>query len=151
MNSYTWLEKSPSADVYPLINNALNDQRVRESVDVVLGGKNRQKVTADKADFLVTYRLVMWDSINPHSSMGVGLFGGTGCAGCSGNLGLGGTIGVSQYQETELFVDMLDPKTSALIWRGSIKYPTRSSLTPDERAEEIRQKIILILSKFPPQ
>lgn len=146
MNTYAWLEKSPSADAYPIINNALNDQRVRESVDEVLAGQNRQKVAVAKADFLLTYRLVIRDKINSNSTgVGFGMFGGYG------GLGIGGSVAVTQYQETELFIDMLDPKTSELIWRGSLKYPTRSDLTPDQRAEEIRTKITRILATFPPQ
>lgn len=146
LKSYAWLEKSPSAEAFPILNNALNDQRVRDSVDNVLNGQNRQKVAVAKADFLVTYRLVMRDKINSNSTgMGFGMFGGMG------GLGIGGSVAVTQYQETELFIDMLDPKTSALIWRGSLKYPTRSNATPEERTDEIREKITRILLTFPPQ
>jgi len=145
LHNYAWTDL-PSKGVDPILNNTLNDQRIRQAVDDVLVWQNMQKVDAAKADFLVTYRLVTRDKINSSSTgMGFGLFGG------SGGLGFGGTVAVTQYQETELFIDMLDPKTSALIWRGSVKYASQATLTPDARMEEIRKNVALILSAFPPQ
>ena len=145
LHNYAWLDKTPAADD-PVTNNTLNDQRVRQSVDDYLVGLAMQKVLPANADFLLSYRFVTRDKINSNSTgMGFGLFGS------SGGLGLGGTVAITQYEETELFIDMLDPKTLALIWRGSVKYSARSNPTPEQRAEEIRKKVNFILSDFPPK
>ena len=146
LHNYAWTEKPTVADADPIINNTLNDQRVHQSVDDVLAGRNMTKVDASKADFLIAYRLVTKDKLSSNSTgMGFGLFGG------SGGLGIGGTVAVTQYEETELFIDMLDPKTSALIWRGSVKYSTESTSTPGARANEVRKNVELILSAYPPK
>ncbi len=146
LHHYAWTEAAPVADTEDkLLNNTLNNQRVRQAVDDVLSGQGMQQVDAGKADFLVTYRLVTREKINSNSTgFGFGMFGGVG------GLGIGGTVAVTQYEETELFIDMLDPKSSALIWRGSVKYSAKNSSSPDARTEEIRQKVQFILSAFPP-
>jgi hypothetical protein len=145
LHNYAWVETPPPA-TDAIVNNTLNSQRVHQAVDDVLAGRNMQKVDKAKADFLVTYRMVKKDKINSSSTgMGFGLFGSTG------GIGMGGTVDVTQYEETELFIDMLDPKTSALIWRGSVKYSAQDSLTPDARASEIRKKVNFILSAYPPR
>jgi len=145
LHRYAWTDAPLPAGVDPLINNTLNNQRVRQAVDDVLTGEGLQKVDASQADFLITYHLVTRDKINSNpSGFGFGMFGGMG------GLGLGGAVTITQYEETELFLDMLDPKSSALIWRGSVKYTTSASSTPDARMEDMRQKVQLILSAYPP-
>jgi len=145
LHHYAWTTTALTVDSDPVVNNTLNDQRVRQSVDDVLTGQGMQKVDAATADFLITYRLVTKDKINSNSTgVGFGMFGG------SGGLGFGGSVAITQYEETELFIDMLDTKSSALIWRGSVKYSTQTSSTPEARLDEIRNKVSLILSAFPP-
>ena len=146
LHHYAWTQVAPTPDADPLANNTLNDQRVHQAVDDILSGQGMQKVDATKADFLIAYRLVTREKINSSSSgLGLGIFGG------SGGFGIGGSVAITQYQETELFIDMLDPKSSALIWRGSAKYSTQTSSKPEERMENIRKYVTLILSAYPPK
>jgi len=146
LHHYAWSDAPLPADADPIVNNTLNNQRVRQAVDDVLSGQGMQKVDTAKADFLISYHLVTKEKINSNSTgMGFGMFGGMG------GLGLGGSVAITQYEETELFIDMLDPKTSALIWRGSVKYSTQTSSTPDERMEDMRKNVQLILSAYPPK
>jgi hypothetical protein len=146
LHKYAWTEAAPAAATDTIINNTLNDQRIHGAVDDVLATeKHMQKGDTANADVLVAYRLVTRVKLNSSSAgVGVGMYGPPG-------VGLGGTVSVTQYQETELYLDMTDPKTSALIWRGSVKYSTRNDLSPEERAEEIHEKVSAILAEYPPE
>jgi len=146
MNRYAWTAPS-TALAYgdTIVNDNLSDQRVREAVDTVLAEKDMHKVDAEQADILVAYRLVTRVKLNANStSVGVGMYGPPG-------VGVGSSVTVSEYKETELFVDMTDPKTALLVWRGSVRYSTRADQSPEERKEEIREKVDSILSEFPPE
>lgn len=127
------------------INDALYDQRVREAVEAVMAEKGLQKTDAASAEILISYRLVTREKLNANSTrVGVGMYGPPGVA-------MGTSVTVSQYKETELFIDMIDAHTAVLVWRGSVEYSTRENQSPEERKEEIYEKVADILAEFPPK
>ena len=145
LHHYAWTQPTAAlAHGDTPINDALYDQRVRESVEAVLAEKGLQKADAASAEIFISYRLVTREKINANSTrVGVGMYGPPGLA-------VGSSVTLSTYKETELFIDMTDAQTAALVWRGSVQYSTRENQSPEERKEEIREKVDEILAEFPP-
>jgi len=50
-----------------------------------------------------------------------------------------------------LVVDLYDPKSQKMIWRGTVNTGLRSNQDPAKRTERLQQAVAKLLSKFPPQ
>ena len=67
-----------------------------------------------------------------------------------GDTGVLVDIDVYQYEEGNLILDFIDPKSKELIWRGSAKAVVGNEKTPEERQKKIEETIQKILEKYPP-
>ena len=146
LRNYAWLEnvRKPSDD--PRLHNSLVDSRVRAAVDRELATKGYAKTPASSADFLVTYYLGLETKIDVHtihSGYGYGYRGYHGRVGSE-------TV-VDQYEEGSLLLDILDPRGTELLWRGTASARVRKSSTPEKREERINAAVAAIFAKFPPQ
>jgi hypothetical protein len=57
---------------------------------------------------------------------------------------------VREYDEITLYIDMMEPGSEKLIWRGMRTYRYRSGGTVAERDARIQKIVTEILSGFPP-
>jgi hypothetical protein len=146
LRSYAWLANARQPGDDPRLHNSLVDARVRTAVDDVLATKGYRKTAATSANFLVTYYLGLENKIDVHtihSSYGYGYRGWYG--------GYGTETMVDQYDEGSIILDVLDPKGSDLLWRGTGSARVSTSNTPEEREKRINEAVAKILASFPPQ
>jgi hypothetical protein len=154
--TYAWLdppmreasrdEGGPSGD--PFTQNTLVDKRVREEVDAWLTAHGYRQAGAEdeQVDFLIRYDLVSQPVTRDSPVIVTGGFGRYGYG-----YGVGSGVGYSPsntYQEGTLILDVIDPGTQQLLWRGS---GTSQSRDPHMKPERLHKSIGAILERFPPK
>ncbi|AKH69756.1 protein of unknown function (DUF4136) [Spongiibacter sp. IMCC21906] len=165
LNSYAWLppkEDNKLKPDDPEANNDLVRQRIQGAVDSQLAARGFKKVAdPQKASMLVTYHNGLEDKIavdnvgawNNH-------FGYYPCYHCFRRPGFGyygdpyffhqNQTWVRNYTENRLIIDIIDPESRSLIWRGIAKRSQPRLSTPEERRLYVLETVSAILAEFPP-
>jgi len=123
--------------------DSISQQRIKDAIDAELPTRGIKKVE-DGGDLTVTYQISVQHKIKQsNASVGVGY--GWGPA----------HIGVSkspsrEYDEGTLIVDLVDPKTKTLVWRGSAVGTVNPDASPEERKARIREAVGYMLEGYPP-
>ncbi|HKQ30962.1 MAG TPA: DUF4136 domain-containing protein [Burkholderiales bacterium] len=152
LRTYAWQPETSRTRDNPLANNNLVDERVRRAVDAELSKKSYKKVDLARADFTVMYHYAIQDRIDldsGRSSIGVGV--GSGSRGSFGGIGIGIGLGDRTYEQDTLAIDVIDPKSGKLIWRGIAKRQYTPKSNPRELTERFNETVQAILAKFPPK
>lgn len=135
--------------VPPANNDPLSANRIQLAIETALSKQGFIKQETNP-DFHVTYGFKVEDKPKD-SGFSIGL--GTGSWGSSGGASIGTSVDVPVGSDTAkiqiIQIDIIDPKTNKLIWRGSDRF------TFDEggnaKAEETNATVAKILAQFPPQ
>ena len=140
--TYAWISETPYVDSASSLENPLNYQRVRSSIESELAQKGYRKVDRDEADFVLGFSLGTRDRVRVqhyYDSFGYSFgyprrfsrFGGFNRFGYGRNFAL--TPAVRTITEGTLAVDVFDNRSRSAIWHGMA---TRS-LTGDPTGEEL--------------
>ena len=145
LHTYAWLNERPLATGDPRFDNPLVDQRIRNATAETLGAKGFTPAPQATADFLMSYLITSQQKTDVNTvyesyGYGMGEFGSPGYA----------RTYVTQYELGTLILDVLDPKTKTLVWRGSGSAVLSETRTPEERDKRVRAAVQEILAKFPP-
>jgi hypothetical protein len=60
-------------------------------------------------------------------------------------------IDVSQYTEGTIFVDIVDPKTRDLVWRGTATSAVDESASPEQQKKRFAEIAARLFANFPPK
>lgn len=160
VGSYAWLPRpEPGDDVKSAeLYNDLSHQRVKAAVDQQFRARGYELVeSVGDASVLVTYHLGLEDKTRiDNFGSWYTHFGYYPCYHCVGRPGFGtpyfhdDDLWVRQYQENTLIIDLVDPKTKQLLWRGSSKRNQPRLETPEERRLFVLETVAAILEQFPP-
>ena len=131
----------------PFTQNTLLDKRVRDEVEAWLTGHGyRAAREGEEPDFLVRYELVS-QQVTRDSPVIVS--GGFGRYGYGWGAGSGvGYSGSTTYQEGTLILDVIDPATEQIAWRG---WGTSQARDPHMSPERLHKTVAAILERFPPK
>ena len=146
LRSYAWLDDRSGIEGDRADVTSLLDRRVRSAVDETLPGKGLAQVARDEAEVLVSYHFGIETKLDVntiHSSYGYGR-GRYGARGSSQTT-------VKEYEEGTLLIDLIDPASKQLVWRGAGQARIRRSTTPEQSEERVRQAVAMILAEFPPE
>lgn len=146
--TYAWVAQKADSAGYHL--DGLMDQRVREAVNSQLASKGMTLVDAKDADVLVNYLTKVDKKINVdtfNSNFGYNPYYGPGW-GWGGNMQTQTTV--REYEVGTLIIDLVDNKTTKLIWRGSVADTIRDKNTPEERVQIINQAVGSVMANYPP-
>ena len=157
VRSYAWLEGGGDSQD-PLADNDLVRQRVKEAVDSQMAARGFRLATGDDApSVLLTYHFGLEDKTEIESFGGwYSRFGYYPCYHClyrpgfSPFLGPDGEIWVREYTESTLIIDIIDPETKGLVWRGSSARRQPTLDNPEDRRLHMLETVSAILAKFPP-
>lgn len=145
LDSYAWLPDAERKPVDPVADNSLLAERVRPAVDQALESRGfRPAATGQPASFLVSYLASAGTRADVHATPAVGglhPWGGWVVA---------DDVWLSEYQTLTLVVDVLDPSSRRLLWRGSLEARFDERMSPAQRSERIYQMVSQVLAKFPP-
>jgi hypothetical protein len=144
MRSYAWFDERSGVEGDRQDVTSLLDRRVRSAVDAELQRKGIALVDKSAAKSLVSYHLGVETKLDVNTiNSGYGYRG-------YGRYGGISTTTVSEYQEGTLLIDVIDPSSKQLVWRGSGQARIRQSSTPEDRKARIDEAVKEILEKFPP-
>ena len=153
LKTYAWLEPNQKLVVDPLVDNDLMVGRIQRSVDAELRALGYVKASAaEGADFFVTYHVSAEDKISINSfRSNFGYYPCWGCFGRRGGHGFGGgnDIQVRQYKQGTFMLDVVDPASKQLMWRG-VAGKRLTSGSPHQRDDYVQVIVNAILAKFPP-
>lgn len=149
LETYAWIEPD---DVGP---DELNFRRAVAHVDAELSAKGFVLVGAEGADFHVAdfHVAVHFDTEQRVrvTDWGYG-YDWRFASNFDRRYGarLGPRVDVVEYEEGVLFVDVVEPSSGHLIWRGVARRPIDESATPAERDARMAESVARILEPFPP-
>ncbi len=149
LKTYAWLKPQEKLVSDPLVDNDLMNARIKRSVTAELRKRGYTEASGTEgADFLITYHVSSEDKISVDSFHGS--YGYYPCWGCYGpGFGYDRDVHVRQYKQGTFMLDVIDPASEKLMWRGTAGKRLVSG-TPEERDEYVRSIVTAILEKFPP-
>lgn len=155
LKTYNWVAGPQPIAGDTRIDNTLTNQRIRNAIDQALAAQGYVKTSSGTSDFLVSYQAAIEGKLNvttidiPYQTPSTrDLVTGSSS---TWNLAHGGReTFVNQYDEGSLFIDIVDPKTNELMWRGTGKATVLEKATPEKREARINEGVKKILSQFPP-
>ena len=166
LTTYAWMEPKQAIPKNPLVDNDLMNERVRRSVAKQLTSQGFAKAEGDNsADFLITYHISTETKISIkrfHNLYGYYPYCWNHCFLYNrfygydyfhgyryGHYGPDDDISVVQYQQSTFMLDIIEPATNKLIWRGVAKrqLPSGNAQQRDIYIDEI---VTAILAQFPP-
>ena len=130
----------------PFTRNTLLDRRVRDDIEAQLVSRGyRVAAEGDTPDFLIRYDVVSRQIERDYPVYAGGGYYGYGRGYYGTGVGYGGS---STYDEGTLIVDVIDPATQQIVWRG---YGTSQSRDAWMDADRLHRSVTEILKKFPPE
>jgi hypothetical protein len=153
MKTFAWLDpplreeardEPPNAD--PFTHNTLLDKRVRDEVESWLGAHGyRAAAAGESPDFLLRYEVTTRDVTRDSPVFVSGGYGGRWGYGTGVGYGYSHS---TTYQEGTLILDVIDPDSERIAWRGWGTSEERDySLEP----ERLHESVEAILAHFPPK
>ncbi|MGK0500821.1 MAG: hypothetical protein ACJAYG_002475 [Oceanicoccus sp.] len=145
-------------------SNDIIDGKVKAIVDANLKSKDFTIVAKDSADFYVNYNVTTQEKtdIKTYNSYG-GYYPGYrsyGAYGMSRNYAYYDTRMampplqeqvITEHVEGTLILDIVDPKTNKLVWRGTAGKHLDDAVSPEDREEVIREVVSKLLAQYPPK
>lgn len=152
LKTYAWDAQAQRKTDNEPADNSLVKMRVRSAVDRELAAKGYQKVDTSQANSLVAYSYTIQErtgSDNVRTGVGIGV--GTGSRGSFGGVGFGFGQGDQSYEQDTLTIDMVDPKSGKLIWRGFARQRLERQSDPEKTTARFNATVAAILAQFPPE
>ncbi len=158
---YAFTGKTTYALIQPegieTVRNDLVRNRIETALQQQLAAQGLTPAEKDQAELWISYfatseRTQDIHAYNRYNSF----FGYAHCYQCLYPMPLASTeLTVVDYTEATLIIDIIDPASNTLKWRGSttskVTTSYADSLTVAERTERVNQAVAAILSRFPPQ
>ncbi len=137
--TFAWGDKTNiEAGKNPLHYNELNDKRIKFAVVRELGSKGYEHSENDP-DLIIHYHIIV-DDRTVVTTEPYGYFYGPYWMRMRTN--------TYSYREGSLIIDLMDPKTNSLIWRGWATADL-DQITPDKTADMIDRAVTKIFKSFP--
>ncbi len=151
LKSYAWVPGTPEKSNNPkLDSDTLLHDRIQGAISNWFSMHGFEKKPLQQADFLIAYRVVVEDKtsvtvLNDYYGYPMGWR-----YGYYRPYGAQRTY-VYDYQQGSIIIDIVDPKTRKLMWRGSATDEVREAATPEKRQQRIAEAVNAILKTFPPE
>lgn len=152
LKTYAWLPDPEKKPVGLHGENPLLDAYIRKTVESQLVAKGYEKHAPETADFLVGYNgsLVSKMSVTALNSY-YDYPQGWGWNYAPGYYSAAAGTQVYEYTEGTLIIDVANPKTRQLIWRGSAKTELDRHPSVEEKKDKINKAVRRILDRFSPE
>ena len=147
--TFAWMSEKQAKTGDVRSDNPLLDGRIRAAVERTLAAKGFRKQSGGAVDFAVSYVFQIRTKIgSDRVRTGVGF--GFGSSGSFGGVGVSTGTGVSQYDEGLLVIDITEPGSGKLLWRGTGVRPMPRKSDPQEITADIDETVEKVLAQFPP-
>ncbi|NOQ14076.1 MAG: DUF4136 domain-containing protein [Methyloprofundus sp.] len=158
-NTYRWHANNEHNEASLKYLNPIMDQRIRSTIDQKLQtqGYTKASTSINPVDFLVNYSIVIEDradirTYNNYNGMypGYAYRGGYGYYGGMGYSSVSNTQ-VTHYKQGTLIIDIINPETDKLIWRGAADGRLPNDTNRNEQDALVQKYVTRILAEFPPK
>ena len=155
LQTYRWHAENDQNKASLKYLDHIMDQRIRSTIDQQLQLQNFTKTTTGPVDFLVNYSIVVEDktdirTYNNYNGMYPGYAYRAGYGYYGGGYG-GSETQVTHYKQGTLIIDIINPKTDQLMWRGSADGRLPKESDKNARDELTQKYVSKILLAFPPK
>jgi hypothetical protein len=156
LKTYDWISPAQPKTGDSRLDSDILNSRIRRAVENQLGLKGYEKATSGNPDFQVAYMA----SIEQKLDVSTFNYGYTYPGYYYPRRGFGGPFYsgvphsetyVDQYDEGTLLLDIVNPQTKKLIWRGTAVDTIQKTDSPENREKRINEAVANMLQKFPPQ
>lgn len=148
MSTFAWQHDTQPKTNDIRVDDPLLNQRIRTAIDTNLESRYT-RVDRSSADFLVAYELAIRQKLKSEGTQS-GIMIGGGSRGAFGGFGIGSGRPVETFDQGMLFIDVLEPKTGRLLWRGKGTDIVPEHADPEAITRQINELVQKILAKFPP-
>jgi hypothetical protein len=136
-HTYRWV--TIEGATYP---NQIVDTQIKQAIDAQLATKGLTQTTDEKADLLVGYQVAVsqqkqWNAYG----MGGGIRWGGGMA----------TATSSTINTGTLALDMYDPATKQLVWRGTATKTLDPGASQEKKVKNLNKAMAKLLKNYPPK
>lgn len=142
---HTWAFQSSTPNVTgnPRLDDPLVHKRIQAAISAALAVRGYLELEQGVPDFEVAYHVAIEQKLDAQTIYtGYGPYRGWSMAGAH-------TV-VDTYDLGTLIIDLIGPKTHAVIWRGTAQSRLQNLKTPAEREERVQEVVDEVLDKFPP-
>ena len=156
LKTYSWDTHGPSKTGDSRIDgNTLLQGRITNAVDSTLALKGFRKFSSGTPDFLVNYHVSSKDKTDVESFgpsyYGGSYYGGGYRGGYAGAHSMyGGGVTTFHYTEGTLLIDIIDPTTKHLMWRGTGTKVVDPDASSDKKIQVVNDAVAKILTNFSP-
>jgi hypothetical protein len=140
LKTWDWFPKSRPPTLDPRLDSGLLDARIRQAVETELAARGYKPRGGPNADFLVSHTVAIQQQVSASS---INDFYGPSYSRAS-------RVYVETYEVGTLVIDVLDPRKSQVIWRGSYQARLTPASNPSQREERVRTAVHAVLERFPP-
>jgi len=130
-------------------SNELVDRRIRSAIENTLSAQQFNQVDGEKADFLISYNVVVDQRIRSSNVSG-GVSMGRSTRGRHGSIGVSTGSQIRTYEQGTLFIDMVDVASDMMVWRGISSQALPDLSDPQRLTDHINATVAKILAQFPP-
>jgi Domain of unknown function (DUF4136) len=148
LKTYDWIKAAKKVTGNPRLDDPALDKRIRELIESQLATQGYTNVTGGTPDFLVGFVVALEKKLAV-STMN-DYYGYRAGWGWSYGAGTGTVMPESytyEYEQGSLIIDVVNPKTHDLMWRGS----AQAEVNRKKGNEQLSQAIGRILERFPPK
>ena len=149
LNRYAWQSETQAKTGDVRVDNPLLNNRIRKAVETNLENKGMQESADSVPDFWIKYEYVIRQKVRS-SGVRTGVGFGYGGSGSFGGIGVSRGADVRSYDEGLLVIDVMEPESGKLLWRGQATFYVSEHSNPEESTEQINTVIQKILNQFPP-
>ena len=156
LQTWGWLRGKGGLIDDPRISSALLEERIRRGIEQELAARGFEQRGSGTPDFLVGYHAAVEDKLDVQSINDYYAYGG----GWGNRYWYGRSVAapprpsthtlVTEYQMGTIIVDVADPETRELMWRGYAEAEVDPKADPAQREKNVREAIRRILERFPP-
>jgi hypothetical protein len=158
LRTFRWADASPLAVGDPRVDDSVLQARVHLAVNRELEAKGLRRVDSGTADVLVNYFVsieekMTGENVNDKYGYSPG-DGWTHGARQGWAWGLGAnsapSVPTTYYEEGSVIIDLVDPATKRLIWRGSASTVVDLDTDEEVRRQRLNDAIQRIFTQYPP-
>ena len=122
--------------------NQIVDAEIKQAIDSQLTAKGLTKTDDEKADLYIGYQVAVHQQTQWNAyGMGGGIRWGGGMA----------TATSSTINSGTLALDMYDPTTKQLVWRGTATKTMDANASQEKRQKNLNKAMAKLLKNFPPK
>lgn len=162
LKTYRWHVANEHNEASLKYLNHILDQRIRSTIDTKLQSEHfiKEPASSGPVDFLVNYSVVIDDRVDVRTYNNYnGMYPGYVYRGRYGYYGAGYGVAystgsetqVTHYKQGTLIIDIINPATDQLMWRGSADGRLPKGSDREKSDKLVQQYVNKILNEFPPK